>query len=98
MSYQLGDVLIHKIPAEYEVGSRDMSEEGEYVIFMSCLDAASVYADKDNENAPIKLIALWPRITQSSEKESSQLPQGKTYYLIYTRVQDMRVICGFKRA
>ena len=90
--------MIYRILTEYEVGSWDISEDREYVIFRSCLDAGSVYVDKDNENAPIKLIAIGPRITQSSEKESCQLPQGKTSYLKYTRVQDMRVICGFKCA
>ena len=51
-------MLIHKIPIEYEVGSWDISKEGEYVIFRSRVDAASVYVVKDNENAPVKLIAI----------------------------------------
>ena len=98
LSNQLGDVFIHKIPTEYGVGSWDISEEGEYVIFRSCLDSVSVYVAKDYENAPIKQMAIWFRIDQSSEKESSWLPQGKTYHLKYTRVQNMRVVCGFKFA
>ena len=44
----------------------------------------------------ITFSAIWLRITQSSERESSQLPQGKTSYLKYTQVQDMTVIYGFK--
>ncbi|KAB0390773.1 hypothetical protein E2I00_006310, partial [Balaenoptera physalus] len=34
-----------QIPTEYEIGSWDISEEGDYVMFRSCLDAASVYVD-----------------------------------------------------
>ena len=57
--------MIHKIPTEYEVGSWDISEEGEYVIFRSRVDAASVYVVKDNENAPVKLICY---MAQSNPK------------------------------
>ena len=57
-----------------------------------------VYIDKDNENAPIKLIAIWPRNNTVLKTESSQLPQGKTFYQKYTTVQDIRVICDFKCA
>lgn len=59
---------IHKIPTHCGLGPGISVKKEEKVIPRPYLDAALVCVDKDYENASVKQMTLWPRMTQTFEK------------------------------